>query len=214
VVSKSETHAYAESRGPAFGFDRSGTHDILPTRNWGWFALRGVLAIALGIGALLLPAAALFAFATIFAAYSFVDGVFALVSGIRGARDREERWGALVLTGVAGIAVGVIFLFFPLLGTVAYAVMAVVMVAVWAILTGAFEIATAWRLRREITGEWLLIVSGALSVLLGVFLLALLWTAPGVTMLSVAWLIGIYALAAGVVLLVVAYRLRRHGKRA
>ncbi|MBW8753550.1 MAG: DUF308 domain-containing protein [Sphingomonadales bacterium] len=188
--------------------------DALPTRNWGWFALRGVLAIALGVGALLLPAAALFAFATIFAAYSFVDGVFALASGIRGARSREERWGMLVLSGLAGIAVGVIFLFFPLLGTVAYAVLAVVMVAVWAILTGALEIAAAWRLRRVMTGEWLLILSGALSVLLGLFLIVMLWTAPRVTLLSVAWLIGIYALAAGVVLLVLAFRLRRHGRAA
>jgi len=64
------------------------------------------------------------------------------------------------------------------------------------------------------TGEWLLILSGALSVLLGLFLIVMLWTAPRVTLLSVAWLIGIYALAAGVVLLVLAFRLRRHGRAA
>lgn len=187
--------------------------DLLPSHNWGWFALRGVLAIAFGIGVLLLPGIALFTLALVFAAYSFADGLLRLVSGIRGARARQDRWSALIVSGLLGIAVGVIFFFFPLLGTVAYAVLAIALVAAWAITTGVLEIVAAIRLRRLIRGEWLLFLSGALSIALAVGILALFWIAPGATMLSLAWLIGLYALAAGVSLLVLAFRLRRHNGR-
>lgn len=197
--------------GSPFVFD--GLRPPLPSHNWGWFALRGVLAIVFGIGVLLLPGLALFTLALVFAAYSFADGVLGLVSGIRGTRAHDERWPALILSGLLGIAVGVIFFFFPLLGTVAYAVLAIALVAAWAIATGVLEIVAAVRLRRVIRGEWLLFLTGALSIALALGLLALFWTAPGTTMLSVAWLIGIYAVAAGVSLLVLAYRLRRHGAR-
>lgn len=184
----------------------------LPAQNWGWFALRAALSVLLGIFALIWPGAALFAFATVFAAFALVDGIFALVSGVRGARRRAERWVTLVLAGVVGIAIGVIFLFFPLLATVAYAATAAILIASWAILTGGLEIAAAIRLRREITGEWLLMLSGALSVLLGAALLFMLLFAPGAAMLSVIWLVGLYALMGGIALAALAYRLWKRQK--
>lgn len=183
--------------------------EILPRRNWGWFVARGLLLVALGVAAFLAPGAALFAFATVFAAFSFVDGVMAVASGVRGARDRSERWGGLLLSGVAGIAIGVLFVLFPLVSTFAYAFTTVLLIAAWAVLTGAFEIAAAIRLRREIRGEWLLALSGALSMLLGLALVALMVLQPGITVLSVAWLIAIYALVAGVALLALGLRLRK-----
>lgn len=186
--------------------------DHLPARNWGWFALRGVLLLALGVLSLAFPGPALFAFALVFAAYCFVDGIVAVISGVRGARRKEERWWALILAGVLGIAVGVIFVLFPGLGTLAYALTAIAVIAGWAVATGVLQIAAAWRLRRAIEGEWLLIASGALTVLLGLGLIALLAVAPTPTLLSVAWMIGIWALIAGVALLVLAFRLRRHGQ--
>lgn len=184
--------------------------DLL-ARNWGWLALRGGLLVLLAVLALLFPAPALFAFATVFAAFCFVEGIFSVVAGVRGARDHRERWWALVLSGLLGIAVGVVFFFYPALGTVAYALAMVALVAGWAIATGILQVYSGWRLRRAIAGEWLLILSGAITVLLGLGLLALLWVAPGPTLLSVAWLIGIWAAIAGVALLVLAFRLRRHG---
>ncbi|RXZ66733.1 HdeD family acid-resistance protein [Pelagerythrobacter rhizovicinus] len=185
--------------------------DHLPARNWGWFALRGVLLLVLGGLSLAFPAAALFTFALVFAVYCFIDGIFALASGIRGARRKEERWWALILAGLLGIAVGVIFVLFPGLGTLAYALTAIAVIAGWAVATGVLQIAAAWRLRRAIEGEWLLIASGALTVLLGIGLIALLMVAPEPTLMSVAWMIGIWALIAGMALLVLAFRLRRHG---
>ncbi|WP_338445036.1 DUF308 domain-containing protein [Pelagerythrobacter marensis] len=186
--------------------------DHLPARNWGWFAFRGGLLLVLGALALAFPRPALFAFALVFAAFCFVDGIFAVASGVRGARRKEERWWALILAGMLGIAVGVIFVLFPALGTLAYALTAIALIAAWAVASGVLQIVAAWRLRRAIRGEWLLIACGALTVLLGAGLIALLIVAPEPTLLSVAWMIGIWALIAGVALLALAFRLRRHGR--
>jgi uncharacterized membrane protein HdeD (DUF308 family) len=175
---------------------------------WGWILARGVLLILLGIFAIMAPGFALFTFALVFAAFSFVDGVLALVGGIRAARHDGRHWGAMVLSGLAGIAVGVLFLFFPRVSTLAYATVIVWLVAAWAIATGVLEASAAIRLRREIRGEWLLVTSGALSVLLGLALLWLLYSNPAATLLSVAWLIAIYAFVAGVALILLALRMR------
>jgi uncharacterized membrane protein HdeD (DUF308 family) len=180
---------------------------------WGWILARGVLLILLGIFAIMAPGFALFTFALVFAAFSFVDGVLALLGGIRAARHDGRHWGAMVLSGVAGIAVGVLFLFFPRVSTLAYATVIVWLVAAWAIATGVLEASAAIRLRREIRGEWLLVTSGALSVLLGLALLWLLYSNPAATLLSVAWLIAIYAFVAGVALILLALRMRRRTAR-
>ena len=78
-------------------------------------------------------------------------------------------------------------------------------VAAWAVVSGAFEIAAAVRLRREIRGEWLLVLSGALSLFLGLMLVLM----PGIGLLTLAWMVGAYLLASGLVLLLFAFRLRR-----
>lgn len=183
--------------------------ESLVTHTWRWILARGVLLILLGIFALLAPGFALFTFALVFAAYSFVDGVLALVAGVRAARHDGRRWGAMLLSGLAGVAIGVLFALFPLVSTVAYALLIVWLVAAWAAITGALEIAAAIRLRRTIEGEWLLGLSGALSVLLGAALVWLLFASPAATLLSVAWLIAIYAVVAGVALIALGVRMRR-----
>jgi len=183
----------------------------LPSRNWGWFMARGVLLVILGLLAGFAPGWALFSFALLFAAFSFADGVLSIASGVRGATHGKERWWALILSGIAGIAVGVLFVLFPLLSTVAYALVAVMVIAVWAIVTGALEIAAAIRLRKEIGGEWLYALSGLASLLLGIGLIALAMLSPSISVLSVGWLIALYALIAGVALIALALRLRRRG---
>lgn len=188
---------------------QAGASDHLPRHNWGWFLVRGIIALLLGLAALFAPGVTLFAFALVFAVFSFVDGVAQLVAGIRGASHKSQRYGALIFGGIVGVAIGVLFLLWPLLSTFVYALMLVILIAFWAVVTGVFEIAAAVRLRRAITGEWLLGLSGALSVLLGFALLALALWQPGLTMLSVGWLIAIYAFASGIALIVLAFRLRR-----
>ncbi len=178
-------------------------------RNWSWIVLRGGLAIALGVLAILFPASALFAFTMVFAAFALVDGLLSVTSGIKGASQKEERWWALILRGLVGIAVGVLFVLMPLVTTVSYAIASLALLAVWSIFTGVFEIAAAVKLRKEIKGEWLLGLSGLLSILLGMAIPFVLSLYPAATILSVGWMIGVYAIAAGVVLLLQGFRLRR-----
>lgn len=183
--------------------------ESLVSHTWSWILARGVLLILLGVFAVLAPGFALFTFAVVFAAYSFIDGALSLVAGIRAARHDGRHWGAMVLSGLAGIAVGVLFALFPLVSTVAYALLVICLVAGWAAITGVLEIAAAIRLRREIEGEWLLALSGVLSVLLGAALIWLLFADPAATVLSVAWLIAVYAVISGVALIALGLRMRR-----
>ena len=183
--------------------------NFLPAHNWGWFMFRGVLALILGILAILFPFSALVVFALVFAAFAFADGVMSLISGIRGATRKEHRWGALIFSGLVGIAVGVLYVIWPLLSTISYALVTLALLAAWAVLNGVFQVGAAIRLRKQITGEWLLGLSGLLSLLLGLAILAITMLVPGASILSVAWVIGAYALLAGITLIVLALRLRR-----
>jgi uncharacterized membrane protein HdeD (DUF308 family) len=178
-------------------------------RNWGWIVLRGVLALALGVVSFLFPLSALFAFAMVFAAYAGADGIVSLVAAVRGARRKEERWWAYVIRGIIGIATAVLFILMPEVMTVGYALATLVMLAIWAIVTGALEIVAATSLRKEISGEWLMGLSGALSVVLGIVIIVLLVLDPLTTLPSAAWVIGSYAIFAGVVLLGLGFKLRR-----
>ena len=125
------------------------------------------------------------------------------------AARREERWGAMVFSGILGIGIGILFLLFPLLSTLALAYTTVLLIAVWAILMGVFEVAAAIRLRKVIEGEWLLALAGVLSVVVGIAIAYLLATNPGISVLSVAWLIAFYAFVSGIALIVLGFRLRK-----
>jgi uncharacterized membrane protein HdeD (DUF308 family) len=171
--------------------------------------LRGVLALILGAVAFLFPVSALFAFTLIFAAYAGADGILSTGAGIRNVRRKEERWWALVLRGIVGIAVLALFLLMPFATTVGYALATLSVLSAWAILTGVLELVAAVRLREEIEGEWLLGLSGALSVLLGFAVAVVLYLEPVATLLSVAWIIAGYAVVAGVALIALGLRLRK-----
>ena len=180
---------------------------VLPAHNWGWFVVRGVLALILGAAAILFPLGALYAFTLLFAAFAFVDGIASLMAGIRGARAGES-WGALVFRGIVGIAVGVLFVLMPMISTLSYAYVTIAMLVAWSIVAGLLEISAAIRLRKEIEGEWLLGLSGALSVLLGLAILVLVMPVPAATILSAAWLIAIFAIISGAALIAQGMRLR------
>jgi uncharacterized membrane protein HdeD (DUF308 family) len=174
----------------------------LPAESGHWWALalRGAIAILFGLAALLRPGIALEALILLFGAYALVDGVFSIVGVFGGTRSGTPRW-ILLVEGAAGILAGVIAFVFPILTAVVF----LYLIAAWAIVTGIAEIATAIRLRQEIRGEWALIVGGVLSVLFGVLLGVV---GPFAGLLSLIWLIGAYAIAFGVLLLVTAFRVR------
>ena len=169
-------------------------------RNWWVIAIRGLLGIAFGIIALLQPFAAILAFVLVFAAYAVVDGIFAIVAAVRAARERE-RWGLLVLSGIASIAAGVLAVLWPGITVLAF----VLLLAAWSIVTGALAIGAAFRLNRQHGRGWL-IFSGVVSAIYGV----LLAIAPIIGAVVLTWWIGAWALVFGVLLLVLAFRLRAH----
>ncbi len=175
-----------------------------------WKALlaRGVIGVLLGIVAMLYPFTALVAFTMVFAVYAFVDGVFSFIAAIRRAGE-GAHWIAMLVRGLLGIALGVLFVMMPLAATVSYAMLTLFFVAGWAILAGMLEIAAAIRLRDEIEGEWLLAVNGLLTLALGIGIIILLTLNPVVSILSLGWAIGAYALLSGLLLIVLAFRLRR-----
>lgn len=205
TIARNATHAGAGGKA------RAGAS--LLSRNWGWFVVRGVLALLLGAVAVLFPVSALFAFTMMFAVYAGADGLLSTIAGVRGATRNEERWWALVLRGIVGIAVAVLFVLMPFAATVSYALVTLGMLSAWAILAGVLEIAAAIRLRKEIEGEWLLGLSGALSIVLGLAVPVALAVTPFATILSVAWVIASYAIIAGVVLIGLGLRLRRQEEK-
>jgi uncharacterized membrane protein HdeD (DUF308 family) len=178
--------------------------NLVLVRNWWALALRGLFAVLFGLVAFAAPGFAVVWLVLLFGAYALVDGVLAIIAGIRAA-ERHERWWPFALEGLASIAVGVVTFIMP----AATVVVLLWFVAAWAILTGALRIAAAIRLRKEIQGEWLLIVNGALSVLLGVLVL---WR-PLAGVLTLVWLLGAYAMFYGILLLALAFRLRGHRHR-
>jgi uncharacterized membrane protein HdeD (DUF308 family) len=170
------------------------------TGHWWALAIRGAIAIIFGLAALLRPDIALDALILLFGAYALVDGMFAIVGVFGGTRGGTPRW-LLLIEGIAGILAGLIAFVLPGLT----AVVLLYLIAAWAVVTGIFEIATAIRLRQEIRGEWALIIGGALSVLFGVILAVI---GPVAGLLSLIWLIGIYAVAFGILMLITAFQVR------
>lgn len=171
--------------------------------NWWVMALRGILALLLGLVAFAAPGAALTVLVSFFGAYALVDGVFALMAAARWGHA-DERWWLLLLEGIVGVGVGVFVFAHP----AATALALITLVGIWAVVTGLVEIAAAIRLRRLITGEWFLGVSGALSILFGIALLAV----PGAGLLVWIYVLGVYALLYGGSMLALAFRLRGHGQ--
>ena len=172
----------------------------LPTLAGTWWTLllRGIAALLFGLAALFWPSLTLFLLIFFFGFYMLIDGVLAIVAGIRGSQE-GRRW--LVLAeGVLGVLMGFAVLFWP--GKTAVALL--FLISAWAIFTGLLKVIMALVYRREVENEWLMALSGVLSVLLGV----LLAVQPGVGLLSLLWLIGIYAFIFGVALIVLGFMAR------
>lgn len=167
--------------------------------SWGLLLFRGVLGILFGLTALLRPGTTLAALIFYFGAYAVLSGIATLVVafGVKG----EPGFGTLLFEGILGIAAGALTFIYP--GLTAIALLAVI--ATWAILSGTMAIATAIRLRRELTGEWILVTSGTVSIIFGVLLVV----NGAAGLLSLVWLIGIYAMSSGIVMIPLAVRLRQ-----
>ena len=165
---------------------------------WSWL-LRGIAAIVFGVLAILWPGMTFLIFVAMFAAYAFVDGAIHLVASFR-APTGQPRW-LLALQGILGVAVAVMTFVWP--GITALALL--FLIAAWAIVGGALRVALAIHLRKVIAGEWLLALSGVMSIIFGV----LVFLVPVAGVIGTAFMVGFYAILLGSVMLTLGIRLRR-----
>ncbi len=169
------------------------------SRWWWTFILRGLLAIAFGILAFVAPVWGLAILVALFGAWALIDGVTSVWTGIR-TRSVDRNWWLEILEGLVSIVAGLIAFVLP--GFAAEVL--VILIAVWAIVTGVFQIWAAIRLREQIRGEFWLGLAGVASILFGVILLVF----PAGGALALVWLIGSGAIAIGVFLTILGWRLR------
>jgi uncharacterized membrane protein HdeD (DUF308 family) len=170
----------------------------LPSR-WGWVVCKGALAVLFGLVAFARPGAMAFSMVLVFGCFAFAAGIATVIAAARSGRAGDS-WGALLIEGLLGIAVGALAVLWPARMALAF----VWLIGVWAILAGALEIASAIRLRKFIQREWALGLAGVLSIVFGL----LMFYRPLAGGVAVVWYLGAYALIFGVLMIVVGFRLR------
>ena len=168
-------------------------------QNWWLFLLRGILGILFGLVALIFPGPTMLSLVLLFSAYTLVDGVAGIISAVRAIRRKEERWGWLIFEGAVNIAVAILAFLWPGMTVLAF----VLLVAAWAIVSGALMTAAAFRLNVS-HGRWWLVLGGLLSVGYG----ALLVATPLIGAIVLTWWMGAYAIAFGAALVVLSFKLR------
>ena len=151
--------------------------------NWWVLAIRGVFAIIFAVIAFLWPGITAAALVVLFGAYALVDGVFAIIAGVRAAQH-HSRSGPLLLEGILDLVIAAIVFFWPVEALIAAGIALI-----------------------RIAGEWLLVLSGIISLLLGI----ILFVQPGAGVIALSWWLGIYALLFGISLIGAAFRLRYSG---
>lgn len=171
-------------------------------KNWWMTGLRGVAAVIFGILIILFPALAIESFVLVFAVYVLVDGVFTIISAVQ--NRHQPRWWVYLLEGIISVIAGVVIFANPLFSTIALPLFVLYIVAFWAIFGGVSEIWAAIQLRKEIEGEFWLGLSGLLSVVFGILLII----NPGGGILTLLTIVAIYAIIFGVMLVMLAFRLR------
>ena len=169
----------------------------LLARNWWVLVLRGVVAVLFGIAALIWPDITVTALVFLFGAYVLVDGIFALIGAFW---RRTGQWWLLLIEGIAGIAAGILTFIWPDITELVL----LYLIAFWAILTGILEIVAAIQLRRELTGEWLLVLGGLASLAFGIVMVL----SPGAGATALIWLVGAYAIVFGILLVILGFKLR------
>jgi uncharacterized membrane protein HdeD (DUF308 family) len=174
--------------------------------NWWLLLLRGIAAIAFGVLAFVWPGLTLLSLTILWGVYAISDGGLALWAAIAGrGGEIAPRWW-LAVVGIAGIVAGLLTFVWPDMT----ALVLLMFIASWAIVIGILQIWGAIRLRKEIEGEWLLGLSGVLSVAFG----AIMFAQPGAGALAVVWLIGWFAILAGCVYIALAFRLKTYERSA
>jgi uncharacterized membrane protein HdeD (DUF308 family) len=174
-------------------------------KNWWVLVVRGAAAVLFGVLAFVYPIASLGALILLWGAYALVDGVFSIVGAFRRAAGEGVHWWML-LTGLVGVAAGIVAFANPALTAIAL----LLLIGAFAVVRGVMLIAAAIRLRKEIEHEWLLVLSGIVSLVFGV----LVMTYPGAGALAIVVWIGAFAVVVGVLEIIAGVRLKAHGVRS
>jgi uncharacterized membrane protein HdeD (DUF308 family) len=167
--------------------------------NWSWFALRGLAAIVFGALALIWPGLTLVILTLVWGAYALTDGTFELIGAVR-MRERGRPIWPMVLAGLVGIAAGIFAIVRPGMS----AIVLLTCIAAWALVTGVLQMAAAIQFRKAIDNEWLIVISGLLSVVFGALMLMI----PGTGALAVVRIIAVYALVFGGLFVALGYQIR------
>lgn len=173
------------------------------SRMWWALLLRGLFAVSFGVAAWYWPEVSVAILVIIFGVYVFADGVMGVWTALAERKEREHWW-TLMVWGLLGIAVGILTFVNPALTTIAL----MFYIAIWAVATGVLQLILAVRLRKEVKGEWLLVLGGLLSLILGAFLMS----QPMMGAVALVWVIAAYAVLFGLVLIVLAFKARRFSK--
>jgi uncharacterized membrane protein HdeD (DUF308 family) len=173
-------------------------------KNWWLILLRGICFVLFGVFTFVWPGITLLTLVLFYGGFALADGVFSIAAAIKGGQPAPRWWLAIV--GLLGIVTGIVAFVLP--GITALVLL--LLIAGWAIATGIFQIAGAIRLRKEINNEWLLIATGVLSIVFGLILIA----QPGMGLLTLLYVIGIYAIFDGILLIMLSFRLKGHSHPA
>ena len=174
-------------------------------KNWWLLLLRGIASIIFGVLAFAWPGLTLVTLVLFYGAFALVDGVIALVAAFSGGAKPLPTWW-LVIVGLLGIAAGIVTFVMPGIT----ALLLIIFIGAWALVHGIFEIIGAIQLRKEIDNEWMLILSGVVSVLFGLIVLI----APGAGALGLVWVIAAYSIVFGISFVALAFRLKNHRHEA
>jgi uncharacterized membrane protein HdeD (DUF308 family) len=170
--------------------------------HWWALLLRGIVAVLFGLLCFVLTGATIFALVIWIGAFFIIDGVLMIVGAVRSASGSNMgRWLWQLLGGIVGIAAGILTFFWPGITALTLGIF----IGAWALVTGIFELITAIRLRSAMPNEWLWILNGVLSVLFGLFVFVF----PGAGLVAVVYILGFYAILAGVAMITLSFRLKK-----
>jgi uncharacterized membrane protein HdeD (DUF308 family) len=169
-------------------------------QKWWVFLLRGLAAILFGVLAMVWPQLTLLTLVILFGAFLLVEGIFSVIAGVT-SRKQNYYWWTLLFTGLLEIAIGLLTLLWPNVT----GIILLYLIGSWAVIIGIMDIILAIQIRREIKNEWLLIIDGVFSVVIGL----LLFIFPSASAVALAWLIGLFAIFLGIVFIILAFRLRK-----
>lgn len=172
---------------------------------WWMLLLRGIFLVLFGILFATWPGVAVFTFVVFFGAFALIHGLMAVIGSIAN-RAGNEDWWLVLLEGIVSIVIGILTFGWPGLTGLVLAYF----IAAWAVIMGILRIYGAIKLRKEIDGEWLLILGGVISLLFGIFV----FTRPLAGALAIAWIIGVYAIVFGILGIALSFRVRSWQKKA